>query len=226
MENQKSGFFKGLKKMIFKDEAGTPLPLTEGSSSSQDRLETNDSQQPVKTFDVNVTPEAKEDAAKRAYQLIESLNKPGVDFFEVWNAVEENGGAKPATLKQAFNTLKYADKTLTKDKLLESGNFYKSELQKALDGDILKKENERKAIEENMKQSKAALVADINSLELNIKTMQASLADKQKQLGGIGEKWLPQLQNIEDKIQTGKQAIEGVIAKMEELLKIAERELQ
>jgi hypothetical protein len=33
------------------------------------------------------------------------MNKPGVDFFEVWNAAVEMGGANANNLKSAFTSL-------------------------------------------------------------------------------------------------------------------------
>ncbi|MFT4093130.1 MAG: hypothetical protein QM640_05785 [Niabella sp.] len=219
MENQKGGFFNGLKKMIFKDE---PVSLQEQQPPvSAPATESLKAAAPVKTFDITITPAAKEDAAERAFKLIESINQPGVDFFEVWNAVEENGGG----LKQAFNTLKYADKTLTKEKLLSSGNYYKTELQKALDGDIRKKQEEQQAIENKIRQSKETLTADISSIQEEIKKLQKDLTDKEAALSGLQTQLQPKLQEIEQKIQTGRQAIESVIDKMQALLTLAEKEL-
>lgn len=226
MESQKGGFFSGLKKMIFKEE-DVPLPLEQPESAT---VKTSNPEiaepKPVITLDANPAPvEAREDTARKAYQLIESINQPGVDFFEVWNAVEESGGAQAATLKQAFNTLKFADKTLTKEKLLRSGNYYKSELQKALDGDIQKKNGEKAAIANKIKESQETLTAEVHSLEEQILRLKKTIAEKQAELSNLQAHWQPKMEDIEKKIQTGKHAIEGVIGKMQTLLNLAEREL-
>ncbi|MGE9314764.1 hypothetical protein ACLOAU_24115 [Niabella sp. CJ426] len=226
MENQKGGFFSGLKKMIFKEE-DVPLPAqqpepTPAKVANPVVVESR----PANTFDAGSVPvEAREDAAKKAYQLIESINQPGVDFFEVWNAVEESGGAQAASLKQAFNTLKFADKTLTKEKLLSSGNYYKNELQKALDSDVQKKNSEKAAITNKIKESKETLAAEVNSLEEQVIRLQKTIAEKQAELSNLQAHWQPKLEDIEKKIQTGKHAIEGVISKMQTLLGLAEKEL-
>ncbi len=88
MENQKGGFFSGLKKMIFKEE-DVPLPSQQPEPTPVKQAEAVVAAfKPVDSFDASAAPvEAREDAAKKAYQLIESINQPGVDFFEVWNAV-------------------------------------------------------------------------------------------------------------------------------------------
>lgn len=226
MENQKGGFFSGLKKMIFKEE---DVPLTTQQPEpapvkASEQIVTEP--RPVNAFGTNAVPlEAREDAAKKAFQLIESINQPGVDFFEVWNAVEESGGEQAASLKQAFNTLKFADKSLTKEKLLSSGNYYKNELQKALDNDILKKNGEKTAITKKITESKASLTTEITSLEEQVKRLQKTIADKQAELSNLQTHWQPKLEEIEKKIQTGRHAIEGVIGKMQNLLALAEKEL-
>ncbi|MCH5717138.1 hypothetical protein [Niabella hibiscisoli] len=226
MENQKGGFFSGLKKMIFKEEdvplsaqptEPTPVKVEEPAAVVS---------QPARSPDTSSVPiEAREDAAKKAYQLIESINQPGVDFFEVWNAVEESGGEQAASLKQAFNTLKFADKTLTKEKLLSSGNYYKNELQKALDNDVLKKSGEKAAITNKIKESKETLIAEVSSLEEQVLRLQKTIAEKQAELSNLQAHWQPKLEDIERKIQTGKHAIEGVISKMQTLLSLADKEL-
>lgn len=226
MENQKGGFFSGLKKMIFKEEE-VPLPAQEPGPAPAKAVTPAEAESgPVDNVGAGAAPlEAREDAAKKAYQLIESINQPGVDFFEVWNAVEENGGPQATSLKQAFNTLKFADKTLTKEKLLSSGNYYKTELQKALDNDIQKKNGEKAAITNKIKDSKETLTAEIHSLEEQVVRLQKTIAEKQAELSNLQAHWQPKLEDIEKKIQTGRHAIEGVINKMQTLLSIAEKEL-
>lgn len=219
MEKQRGSFFNGLKRMIFKEE-GAAVP--EESPVSQAAPKEN---MPVQTFDATISGAENDDAAKRAYQLIESINQPGVDFFEVWNAVEENGGAQPGVLKQAFNTLKYADKTLTREKFLSSGNYYKNELQKALDGDIRKKNEEKVAIENKIEATGRSLSNEISTLEQKIKDLQKTIADKQTELASLNTHWQPKLQEIEQKMQTGRHAIEGVLSKMQALLETGEKEL-
>ncbi len=206
--------------MIFKEEGlpaeETPVP----QSAESQALPVQNA--PVQTFNSDA---AKDDAAKRAYQLIESINQPGVDFFEVWNAVEENGGAQPGVLKQTFNTLKYADKTLTREKFLSSGSYYKNELQKALDTDIIKKKGEKAAIENKMEENGRALSNEISALEQKIKDLQKTIVDKQTELSNLNTHWQPKLQEIDQKMQTGRHAIEGVLSKIKALLETGEREL-
>ena len=106
MENQKGGFFSGLKKMIFKEE-DVPLPPQQPEPApakvANPVVVESRPVNPVNTSQASV--EVREDAAKKAYQLIESINQPGVDFLEVWNAVEENGGAQSASFKRGFYKL-------------------------------------------------------------------------------------------------------------------------
>jgi len=225
---QTGGLFSGLKKLLFKDEFSTPVtttptptppplpaavppPLPAAAFSTESNLP--------------ATGVSDEQMRAKAYQLLESINQPGCDFLEVWNAAEENGGANAMNIKSAFNALKHADKTLTKDKVMSTGVYYANELQKALDAEVAKKTAERQQLEVQKRQQRQTLSDSVAAIEKQMADLQQSLTDKKKQLTELDAGYDPRFADLELKINTGKTTITTMIQQMRQMLSIVEKEL-
>jgi transposase len=161
----------------------------------------------------------------RIYQLLESLNKPGCDFFEVWNAAIEMGGANSNNIKAAFTSLRYVDKSLTKEKLLETSDFYISSLKKVLDTETDKRQEEKDKLLKQKEQEKANLTAEISDIEQQIIALQNKLADKKLQSEGINGKYKLPVELIEEKINNGHQSVNSVISEMQQVVAIIQKEI-
>ncbi len=226
MANDSGGLFGGLKKLLFKDdfapEAPHPVPATPAPSPQHAT-----SPSPAASFGVEQSaPGGNAEGMKaRAYQMLESINQPGVDFMEVWNASEEAGGITPQTVKTSFNALKYADKTLTKEKLLTSGEYYCTQLRKAIDGDLQKKAALRQQLDQQKTAERQNLASGIAAMEAEIRKLQADLSAKQSQLAALDATYEPKLRSLDETMQAGKTTIDAMIREMQTLLDIARREL-
>jgi hypothetical protein len=234
-DNNTSGsLFGGLKKLLFKDEfieQAAPTPVSPPIPDARPaQSQTPPPLPPSATglsadFGAPVTSNADEQLRTKAYQLLESINKPGVDFMEVWNAAEENGGVTAQNIRSAINALKYADKSLTKEKILTTGNYYFGELQKALDTDLARKAAQRQQLEAEKTQNRQNLSAGITDMEKQIAALQQSLADKKQQLAELDASYEPKMAEIERKMQSGKATITAVLQEMRAMLAIVEKEL-
>lgn len=220
--------FSGLKRLIFKDTPETeapasvpPPPIPEDRPARPTVAATAPpvfSDWPAQSHSgIDETTRAK------AYQLLESINQPGVDFMEVWNATTENGG--PSGLKAAFNALKYADKTLTREKVITTGRFYIDSLQKALATDLEKKRSQQAQLEAEKATQHRTLTEAISGLEAQMAALQTALAEKREALAGLETQYAPKVQELEQKTQSGKVTIENLLQQMQNLLQVAEREL-
>ena len=161
----------------------------------------------------------------RVYQLLENMNKPGVDFFEVWNAAVEMGGANISNIKSAYTSLKFADKSLSKAKLLESGASYMSGLKSVIETESHKRLEEKSRLEKEKEQVKSGLVAEISSLEQQIASLQERLAAKKTERETIEEKYEPKITEIDAKITAGRQSVSIVMNEMQQVLDIINKEL-
>ncbi|MGY0040814.1 hypothetical protein [Pedobacter sp. NJ-S-72] len=137
--NNSFGILKSLKKLIFEDSPETDIPETK-QVSGQPVAETKTSENVTKNPQTNLTqntsdlPPADVKQMKiKVLEILERINEPGLDFFEVWNAAAEMGSVNAGSIKAAFTSLKYVDKTLDKDKLIRTGQNYAVELQKVID---------------------------------------------------------------------------------------------
>src|SRR6185436_8109970 len=131
------GILKGLKKLAFKDEY-----LESEKTSTNTDFETNkvsNNQAPVQNYVANApstqsAPADVEGMIKKIYGVLEKKNQPGIDFLELWNSAEAMGGATPQNLQNSFKALKIATgNTLTIKALVDSGEFYKKELESLIE---------------------------------------------------------------------------------------------
>src|SRR5215203_3288404 len=100
------GILRGLKKIIFTSDqqsqgGGKVIPPPASRTPVQALAD-----KPVSSAisNVNDLSGAAYDKERRlrVYQLLEKMNKPGCDFFEVWNASVEMGGANSNNIKAAY----------------------------------------------------------------------------------------------------------------------------
>lgn len=237
MSDQKAGLgngiLKGLKNLLF-----TPVPETNQPAPSPAPAP---QPPPVRSFTpvtapvspspasntaaAPVSPASEADMKLKVYQLLEGMNKPGCDFFEVWNASAEMGGANATNIKAAFTSLRFADKTLTKAKLLETGAFYMNSLKDVLAGETGHRQAELARLDKEEALLKTNLINEIASLEKQIAQLQEKLAAKKLENDNIHQKFQPQRLEIETKIANGQQSVSSVLAEMQLVLNIINNDI-
>ena len=218
-----NGILRGLKKVLFTsspdDDPVVPPPAN--MPVNQTRPETM-MPKPAETFSET---SVNKDVKLRIYQLLENMNKPGVDFFEVWNAAVEMGGPTSSYIKSAYTSLKFADKSLTKTKLLETGAAYIAGLKSVIESESQKRLEEKARLDKEREQVKTSLSAEINALEQQIASMQARLTEKKSERDTVNEKYDPKIAEIDTKINSGRQSVNSVLNEMQQVLDIINKEL-
>lgn len=231
MSNNKDGIgdgiLRGLKKFLF-TSPGTEEPVNPPAAT----VNTPAASTPFSGNSITTAPPAGDvpaDSVKemklRVYQVLESINKTGCDFFEVWNASIEMGGANTGNIKAAYTSLKYADKTLTKEKLLETGDFYINSLVKILDSETIKRQEEKDKLLVQKDQEKNSLATEINDLEQQLVALQKKLAEKKTQSEGINQRYEPMILAIDQKISNGHQSVNSVLNEMQQVVAIIQKEI-
>lgn len=218
------GILNSLKKLIFEDSAETtdnlqdrPLPPTKAAEPVTNQAQTN-LKQNVTVIGVTDVKQMK----VKVLGILERMNEPGLDFFEVWNAAAEMGSIDATTIKAAFTSLKYVEKDLNKQKLLATGRNYATELKKVIDQESSQKQQQKQTIENNLVDEKDSLVSEIKSIEQNIADLKTKLQAKEQDLKSINAKYDPQLKDIDQKIALGNAAVNEVIMDIEKALSIIE----
>jgi hypothetical protein len=212
-----------LKRVLFTSSAEEKKVVSPNAEISKPRQSPEPAKlQPTQNF----FEEAElNDVKLRVYQLLENMNKPGVDFFEVWNAAVEMGGPSSANIKSAFTSLKFADKSLTKAKLQETAAAYMAGLKTVIETESQKRLEEKARLDKEKEQVKSSLVAEISALEQQIAVLQERLSIKKKELDTINDKYDPKIAEIDKKINTGKQSVNSVLTEMQQVLDIINKEL-
>lgn len=227
-EKNSFGLLKSLKKLIFEDSPESSVPET-NQKSVQQPAEINAVKNTIINPQTNLTqntsdlpvPDVKQMKIK-VLEILERLNEPGLDFFEVWNAAAEMGGVNASSIKAAYTSLKYVDKTLDKDKLISTAQNYAGNLKNIIDKETSQKQLQKQSIEQSLISEKASLTDEIDSIEKNIQELQEKLGIKQKELKEINGKYEPQLKDIDSKIAIGNTAVTEVVNDINNAIKIIE----
>lgn len=231
-----NGILKGLKRVLFTsapDETSNTTYPTDPSSQTPNKLpiinpKVTDTTMVNTQFPVAPLPEdgnEVKDMKLKVYQLLEQMNKPGVDFFEVWNAAVEMGGANANNLKSAFTSLRFADKSLSKPRLIESGNGYVKDLQSVFETESKKRQQEKVSIAAEKEQVRTGLISEIESIQMQITDLQKKMDIQQQKLLSLDENYNPRLHAIEQKINNGSDAVQSVLAEMQQVLQIINKEI-
>ena len=218
-----SGILKGLKKVLFTSSQEDLQPV-QVKEPQVEKIPVQVTAKPV-TIDSFSEESGSRDMKLKVYQLLENMNKPGVDFFEVWNAAVEMGGINSSNIKSAFTSLRFADKSLSKAKLIETGSAYMAGLKTVIESESQKRLEEKARLDKEKEQVKSSLVADIDSLEQQIISLQERLTSKKSERDTIEEKYNPRIAEIDLKINAGRQSVGSVLKEMQEVMDIINKEL-
>ncbi len=226
-ESKFGGLLSGLKKMVFTEEYidSTTQPVVSNNNSDKPA---NTSFTPIPNEKVAVstsqpsnigivtTNVASNEMVDKIHSLLESMNKPGVDFFELWNAAEAMGGANTTNLQNAFTTLKVLG--LDKQTVLTTGQNYVAELQEKLGADINRKTAEKDSLNNKLSTEKLNLQNNKKQLEQSIAEMQTKLSETNNQLNAIDNNYQTELSSIDAKIKVGTNALNTVVNQINTVL--------
>lgn len=135
-----------------------------------------------------------------------SLNRPGVEFYEFFEAIVEAGMNDPAAYKMALKMLSKMEKTMTKNSLIAQSQYYIDELTKVHAGykaDGLKMKNELMG---NKESEGNKLRIDIKTIEDQIESMKNQLTGKQTQLSQIEGKYQPKIGDLDCRMMANDEA--------------------
>jgi hypothetical protein len=221
-----SGLFGSLKKMVFTDDyleskepemsAPTPKPVVPNFNTTFNPA-------PIavpnsNTAGVVTTNMASNEMIAKIYDLFESINKPGVDFFELWNAAEAMGGPTAVNLQNAFTSFKILG--LDKPAVISSGENYVAELQNKLGADIQRKTTDKNDLIAKLQNEKNTLQNDKQNLEAQVQALNTQLADTNNKLNQIDASYQTELQIIDKKIVMGKNALNTVVNQINNVIQI------
>jgi vacuolar-type H+-ATPase subunit I/STV1 len=129
------------------------------------------------------------DMEAKVMKLLEKLNEPGADFFEVMTSV---------------------DSTLTKDKVSQTAQRYIDKLKDMIQDETGKKTDQKNSLITEKSQKRESLKQESDELETKIKDLQTQLAAKKSSLSSIDGEYDPKISAIDQNIEAGKNAVKKV----------------
>lgn len=232
-DNRFGSIINAFKKMVFND-APANTTVTQNPTATEKAATAPPAEVPPATPEKpNVSPVLEsntdrtideQDLVQKIYQLFESINKPGLDFFELWNASEAMGGATPLNIQNAFTTLKVLG--LTKDVVMQTGKQYLVEIDQKINADIKSKQQEKDHLVLQLQQEKAGLQKKESDLEQQILELKKALEATKVALEQVDSKYTKPIFILDDKMKVGSSALKIVTDEIGSVLKTVENSIQ
>ena len=163
-----------------------------------------------------------EDLRNRFRKILEEKNQPGFDFYE-FSLMLLRTSSNPSVehFKTAYEGAKLLNPNCNQQFLLDSANFYKSELQKAFEATVSAGEQKKTALnaekdkeQKQLNNEAATIEQQLSKLKQEIANLEKIQAEKIAALNGIDSKFTDKFVEIEQKIQATIAAKEGVANEM------------
>lgn len=147
----------------------------------------------------------------------DSLNQNGYDFYEFYQAITQGGVNNPQIYPMAFTMASAMDKSVSKDKLLQSADFYLTEINKVYN-DYVAKGNAKKQDLVNQKNNEnQALVSELSMMEQQLEALKTQIQDRQNKLNAIGGKYEPMISDVDNKIVANETAKNQIVQSIEQV---------
>lgn len=145
---------------------------------------------------------------------LQSINMPGYDFFDFFTAIKAAGAQNEAILKMAFQMGKTMDSSLTPQKLSTDAEFYLSKLRDVHQKYADQGQQKLGTISSQLRTERDSLSSDSVAMETEIKNLRQQIADLERKLSEtrstlakVDEKYKPQQDVIEKKLQANDLAL-------------------
>lgn len=148
----------------------------------------------------------------------EGLNQPGYDFYEFFQAiVTSNGIDNPQFYTMAMSMAKSMDKTLTKDKLVTSSDYYIDGLTKFYNTVVDNGNGKKQTLITQKESETQSLTSDLNDLRAQLDRITSDINNKQNLLNTIDSKYQPDINEIESKLRANDYAKSVILTNIQKV---------
>jgi hypothetical protein len=152
---------------------------------------------------------------------LDSINMPGYDFYEFYQAIASTGSHNEQTYRMAYQMAKSLDKTITSGKFLTDAEFYISKINEVHGEYVRQGQQKLNAIQDQKSRDKGQLNNDIdqsikriNELKVELTRLENDINLKKNTLARIDENAQPQEKMIKDKLNANDNAHKVSIDKL------------
>lgn len=130
----------------------------------------------------------------------DSINQPGYDFYEFFQSVSSGGIDNPQIYGMAMSVAKAMNKEISKESLINSANFYLSEILKVHQNFVESGNGKKKALIAQGDSEKQSLTNELNELNKQLSSIRIQIQDRETKLSMIGDKIQPQISELDSKL--------------------------
>lgn len=171
----------------------------------------------VITTPTSVSNEHLEKALELYQKGFDSLNQPGYDFYEFYQAIMQAGPTNPQIYNMAFTMASAMDKTITKDRLVQQSDYYLSEIEKVYNDYVTKGNAKREELVAQKKHENESLVGELSLLKQQLEAITTQIADRENKLSVIDVKYSPMISDVEGKMNANQIAKSKVTQSIEQV---------
>ncbi len=146
------------------------------------------------------------DDIRSMYQKgFDSLNQSGYDFYEFSKAIEQAAGVdNPQMYVMAFTMAQAMDSSLSKDKLLQSSEFYIQKILEAHQNFATQGQSKLQSVETQKHNERSSLEGQLQNLQEQMNALQIQINDRKTKLGQIDSKYIGLLSETQGKLQANE----------------------
>lgn len=149
---------------------------------------------------------------------LDSLNKPGYDFYEFFKAVMAIDPTNAQSYIMAYTMATSMDKSVSKPGLLADGEYYLTEIAKVYSKYDEEGRNIKTSLLEKQKQEKETLTTEIKTIQNKLILLQTELEQKTKLLGNYDANNSSKLQEVDQKITANNLAKDRITQKISQVI--------
>lgn len=152
---------------------------------------------------------------------LDSINMPGYDFYEFYQAISSIGDSNEQTYKMAYQMAKTLDKTITSQKLMNDAEFYISKINEVYSQYVTQGQQKLNALQEKKSGEKIKLTGEIDQASMRVahlrselQQLESEMTQKRNVLAKIDEGFYPQEKSIREKLNANDMARKTSIDKL------------
>lgn len=165
----------------------------------------------------SVSNEHLEKALELYQKGFDSLNQPGYDFYEFYQAVMQAGPTNPQIYTMAFTMASAMDKTISKDRLVQQSDYYLTEIEKVYNDYVGKGNSKKEELLSQKKHENESLMGELSLLKQQLEAITTQIADRENKLSVIDVKYSPMIGDVEGKISANQIAKTKIAQSIEQV---------
>lgn len=177
--------------------------------------------QPAQTYVAPVNDPVINEVLKVYESGLDSINMPGYDFYEFYQAINSTSHSGEQTYQMAYQMARTLDKTITPSKLLQDAEFYISKINEVHSQYVSQGQQKLNSIQNSKNNDKSKLQSEIDQATARISALRAELQQleseintKRNTLSRIDEGFAPQERTIREKLMANDHARKNSIDKL------------